>query len=462
MPAIKTKIIFAYTIVFGALLTIFAVIIYRSSKEAAFSKLDANLKSYSVSLQTEIIEDFSERNKLDLKEISLIQPHGLSNARYQLIDTNGHFLLLDSLISRNFVLNASDLSSRTSFYKNIRLGSRHYRIFVTPFETIEDSLFILETAASAHEAYEDLNRLFYLFILLIPTGLIITGFAAYLISKAAFKPMTRIVSTAKHISVKNLDERIELPKAKDEVRVLAETLNEMIERLDSSFKSQRIFIANASHEIKTPLTVIQMQLEALKKNLSRNDDKQTVEDSIGEIEKLTKLTNSLLILEKLDSSQYKLNLEQVRIDELLVDCIQSINKYAQIRNIKINLSLSDAVEINADKDKLRSVFINLLDNAVKYSFPDSEINFTLYELINNEMKITLENCGPSIKPDEEEYIFKRFYRSNETRADVGGSGLGLAIAKEIVELHGGSLNVKSIEGQKTIFTVILPFNSEYK
>ena len=94
MPAIKTKIIFAYTIVFGALLTIFAVIIYRSSKEAAFSKLDANLKSYSVSLQTEIIEDFSERNKLDLKEISLIQPHGLSNARYQLIDTNGHFLLL--------------------------------------------------------------------------------------------------------------------------------------------------------------------------------------------------------------------------------------------------------------------------------------------------------------------------------------------------------------------------------
>ncbi len=217
---------------------------------------------------------------------------------------------------------------------------------------MDDSLYILETAASIHEAYEDLNRLFYLFVLLIPTGLIITGLAAYLISKAAFKPLTRIVNLAEHISAKNLDMRIELPKTKDEVRKLAETLNEMIERLDNSFKSQRIFITNASHEIKTPLTVIQMKLETLKKDLSKPNNMETAEEAIYEIEKLTKLTNSLLILEKLDSSQYKLNLEIVRLDELLAECIQTINKYAQIKNLKINLSIFDSIEINADNGKV--------------------------------------------------------------------------------------------------------------
>ena len=137
MPSIKTKIIFSYTIVFGILLIVFAIIIYQSSKETVFNKLDANLKSYSLSLQTEIIEDFGESSKLDLKEIAAIQPHGLSNQRYQLIDTNGHILLLDSLISKNFIFNVSDLSSSTSFYKNIKFGSQHYRIFVTRFETID-------------------------------------------------------------------------------------------------------------------------------------------------------------------------------------------------------------------------------------------------------------------------------------------------------------------------------------
>ena len=322
-----------------------------------------------------------------------------------------------------------------------------------------DSLYILETAASAHEAFEDLNRLFYLLIILIPTGLIITGFCAYLISKAAFKPITRIVNSAKLISAKNLDERIALPKVKDEVRELAETLNEMIERLDSSFKSQQIFITNASHEIKTPLTVIQMQLETLKKNSDLTENKRTIEDAISEIEKLTRLTNSLLILEKLDSSRYKLSLELIRIDELLAECVQTINKYAQSKNLKINLSIFDSIEINADRDKLRSVFINLLDNAIKYSFPDSEINFILNEPSNNKVKIILENCGPGIEPNDIEHVFKRFYRSNETRAKVSGSGLGLAISKEIIELHKGEIKVESNPGGKTVFIVFLPINN---
>lgn len=459
MHSIKTKIIFAYTLVFGTLFIVFAIIIYHSSKEAVLNKLDANLKSYSVSLQTEITEQLGEGNKFDMKELSSIHPQNLSGARCQLFNSKGHPLFFDSLLSTNFKFQSENISSEISFYKNISLNFKPYRILTTPFETMEDSLYILVAAASMNEAYEYLKRLLYLFLLLVPLGLLMTGFAAYLISRAAFRPITRIVNTVKDISDKSLDNRIELPEAKDEVRELAETLNEMIERLDNSFKSQRIFISNASHEIKTPLTVIQMHLESLKKKLNKIEDKTEVDEAMNEIDKLTKLTNSLLILEKLDSSQYKLNLEKVRIDELLAECVETIDKFAQINNLKINLLIFDAVELNADKDKLRSVFINLLDNAVKYSFPDSEIDFILHEPINNKIMISLENYGLGIKPLDIDHLFNRFYRSNEIRAKIKGSGLGLAIAKEIVVLHGGEIEVESNPGKKTVFSIILPINN---
>jgi two-component system, OmpR family, sensor histidine kinase ArlS len=457
MFSIKTKIIFGYTLVFGVLLTVFAIVVYQSSKNAAFNKLDANLKSYSVSLQSEITEELGEGH-FDHKELAAIRPEGLSHACYQLINTQGQPLLYDPHISKSFSFDPKQIPKDSTFFREIKIHKRRYRVLVTPFETIQDSLYILETAASIHEAYADLDRLFYLFLFMIPIGLIVTGFTAYIISKAAFRPITRIVNTAKEISVKNLNKRLEVPRVNDEVKELAETLNEMIERLDNSFKSQRIFIANASHEIKTPLTAIQTQLEVLERNMNGIEDKKTIEDSISEIEKLTKLTNSLLILEKLDSSMYILNLEEVRIDELLTECVQMINKLALTHCLKIKLSLFDAVEMTADKEKLRSVFANLLDNAVKYSFSNTEIHLELHEPTDNKVTVTLKNYGPGISEEEIGHVFNRFYRSNNVRAEVDGSGLGLSIAKEIIELHKGQISTKSEPGKATTFTIIIPIN----
>ncbi len=121
MFSIKTKIIFAYTLIFSALLTSFALIIYHSSKEAIFNKLDANLKSYSVSLQTEIVEELGENNKFDMKEMASIHPQNLSGAKYQLLDSKGNSLLFDSLISQSFKFSSTDLSNDTSFYINVSI-----------------------------------------------------------------------------------------------------------------------------------------------------------------------------------------------------------------------------------------------------------------------------------------------------------------------------------------------------
>ncbi len=458
MFSIKIKIIFAYTVVFGLLLIIFAAIIYNSTKEAAFLKLNTNLKSYSISLRTEIEDELDDNSILNIRKLSAVRSKHLIGERFQLFNEKGITIIKDSLLSKIPVPDLSSILSETYKYNRHRIDHQKYHILWSKFETENDSVYVLEAAASVEDVFDELNRLFYLFIIIIPAGLIVTGFAAYFISKAAFKPVNQMAETARNISGENLDKRLDLPKAKDEVRALGETLNEMIERIDNAFKSQKRFVANASHEIKTPLTVIQTELEILEKKINDVESTESIKNALSEIDNLTKLTNSLLTIVKLDASQTKLNLSQVRIDELLADCAQTMNQAAMKKDIQINLSIDDAIEINADKEKLKSVFINLIDNAVKYSFAGSPISIDLKKNENNKVEIKVENKGHGISQSEIPYIFNRFYRSNEIRADINGSGLGLAIAKEIVELHRGKISVESDEEGKTIFTVILPVN----
>ena len=457
MFSIKTKIILAYTVVFGIMLTAFAAIIYHSNKEAAFLRLNTNLKGYAISLRTEIEDELHDNSTLNLDKLTSIKSKGLIGERFQLFDRDGKIIVKDSILSRGSTPGLSKILNGKFEYEKKRINHHKYHIFWNKFESENDSVYILETAASVKDVFDDLNRLFYLFLIIIPAGLIITGFAAYFISKAAFKPITQMANTAKNISGENLDKRLELPKAKDEVRSLGETLNEMIERIDNAFKSQKRFVANASHEIKTPLTVIQTELEILEKKMNDPDTQESIKNALSEIENLTKLTNSLLTIVKLDASQSKLNLSNFRIDELLADCIQTLNKAAMNRDIQINLFIDDPVEINADKEKLRSVFLNLIDNAIKYSLFNSEIKIRINKSDDN-ISISIENSGHGIPQSDIPYIFNRFYRSNEIRAEINGSGLGLAIAKEIVELHRGKISVESKVNDKTNFTVILPEN----
>ncbi|MDR3626847.1 MAG: HAMP domain-containing sensor histidine kinase [Ignavibacteriaceae bacterium] len=458
MFTIKFKIILAYTLAFGVLLTIFAAIIYNSTREAAFMKLDTNLKSYSISLRTEIEDELDDHEQLDLKKLSAIRAKGLIEEKFQLFNSKGEVVTKDSTFYNIPTDDIKKAVKNTFIYEKKRVKHRKYHILWSSFETAKDSVYILETAASDRDVHEELDRMFYLFLFIIPAGLIITGITAYFISKAAFKPVARMADTAKNISGKNLDMRLELPKARDEVRALGETLNEMIERIDYAFKSQKRFVANASHEIRTPLTVIQTELEILDKKIKDTELNESIKNALSEIESLSKLTSSLLTIAKLDISQDKLNLSQIRIDELLADCVQTMNQAAVKKNIQITLSLDDAVEMKADKEKLKSVFLNLIDNAIKYSMSGSGVTIVLGKITGNKININVEDSGIGISPSEIPYIFNRFYRSNEIRAEISGSGLGLAIAKEIVDLHRGEIKVKSEIGVKTVFNITLPTN----
>jgi hypothetical protein len=409
-----------------------------------------------MTLRTEIEDQFDDLSALNVQKLSSIRARGLTGERFQLFDREGNFIIKDSILSKATSRDLKGVPEESPEYKRVKINHRKYHVLFSKFETENDSVFILETAASIDDVEDELDRLIFLFWLIIPAGLIITGVAAYFISKAAFKPITKMAATAKIISGENLDKRLELSKARDEVRSLAETLNAMIERIDNAFKSQKRFVANASHEIKTPLTVVRTELEILEKRIKDPESGENIQNALSEIDRLTELTNSLLTIAKMDASGSKFNLSSIRVDELLADCAQIMNSAAVKRNLQINLSIGDAVEIIGDKEKLKSVFLNLLDNAVKYSFPGTTVTIGLEAVKEGRIGIKFENTGRGIPPSDLPYIFNRFYRSDEIRAEIGGSGLGLSIAKEIIELHGGDIKVESKLGERTKFSIFLP------
>ncbi|MEJ2617626.1 MAG: histidine kinase dimerization/phospho-acceptor domain-containing protein [Ignavibacteriaceae bacterium] len=303
MFSIKFKIILAYTILFGIILFIFAVIIYQSTKQNDISNLDANLNSYSNILQTEIEEELNEDNKLDINELKSIPIEGMHKVSFKIFHKHQGKIYSDSILLKDNSFDNEINSIKNNVYKTIKLNGKNFRSLLSSIEADNDSQLVLQTSASLEYVESDLNRLLIIFWIVIPLSLLTTGLTAFFISKKAFKPVTQMAETADKISIDNLDKRLKLPEARDEIFLLGQTLNRMIERIDNSVKAQKQFIADASHEIKTPLTIIQTELELAEKAAGNLSLKENTRIALSEIERLNSLVKSLLTIVKLESLQ---------------------------------------------------------------------------------------------------------------------------------------------------------------
>ncbi|HEY3296676.1 MAG TPA: HAMP domain-containing sensor histidine kinase [bacterium] len=460
LPAltIKAKLVIAYTLVFGLLISIFAFAVYRSTRDARLAKLDALLQAHAGKLLTEIEEDVNDQEDPKGAWLRSLTTEGLAGARLQLLLPSGQLVMADSLLQQS-----PDDAGPRAFHGAVQratllVGGRYYRALWQPVEIDEKVPYVLELAAPMHDLLEELEHLRLLFEIAIPVVLLLTGLAAYGITHAAFRPITEMTEAARRISAQNLDARLDLPRAQDEVRRLGETLNDLIERLESAFHSQRQFVADASHEIRSPLAVIRTELELALRETESPSIRESIRISLGEIDRLTRMSSQLLMLARLDANPSDLRTEPVRLDELLVECVQRTIFLAEPKGTKIEVYVEDAIEIRADGEKLKSVFLNLLDNAVKYSTDHGmvKVSLRLAGIPSGTVEVSVDDNGPGIAHADQPRIFQRFYRCEAHRGQGGGCGLGLAIAAQIVQMHRGTLTVKSEEGRGATFTVTLP------
>lgn len=286
--------------------------------------------------------------------------------------------------------------------------------------------------------------------------LIVVG---YQVAGKILRPVQEINKLATEITEKNLKIRIPIAGNQDEIDELAISLNEMFDRLEYSFLQQKEFIANASHELKTPITLLRLSMEETLQDehlpVALQEKLLAQESALSRISQLVK---NLLDLSRLELSEL-LEKETFSLGDLITSVAEEFQLLMQEERLNFVSQMEGELSIHADKEKIRRMLINLLDNAIRYNQPKGDI-VCRAEAGKVQVIFTLTNTGPGIEPDDLPRVFDQFYRCEKSRSTArGGSGLGLTIAKRIVELHGGSIAVESTSSAWTTFVVKLPASS---
>jgi signal transduction histidine kinase len=314
-----------------------------------------------------------------------------------------------------------------------------------------------EVAIIVGEKYTDHLRLYSL----ISFGgvVVLGGIGGYFLSKKMLTPVDKVTTLASSISTTNLKERINYQGPDDEVKRLADTFDDMLDRLENAFESQNQFIQDASHELRTPIAIARTNIEVLEmeNKPSAKDYKRLVEVLKLSIDRMSRLIDKLLLLSK--DKQRATEPSVVDISSILDEVITEFN--AKAINSGVNLKLEPATGklfVRGDSLSLKQAISNIIDNAIRYNRSGGQVNVSTW-VDNGQLIIQVQDSGIGISEADQKRIFNRFYRVDKSRSRAqGGSGLGLAIVKEIVESHGGTIEVESIPGKGSTFRIILPLH----
>ncbi len=316
---------------------------------------------------------------------------------------------------------------------------------------------VLLFSSPVQEMMEDLyslqDKMLVFFILAAVAALI----AALLFSGIITRPIVNLTKVIQKMGKGDLSVRVKV-KGSGEIRRLAQTFNSMSERLEALDKSRNQFVANASHELKTPLATMKIMLESMIYQPEMESELRTefMGDINNEIDRLNLIISDLLTLVQMDTHSIKLNRENMDLSEIVHNVARKLAPMARDKKQLLRVTAGDPCPMYADSSKLTQVVYNLVENAIKYTQPAGQIAVQL-EKSGKDAILTVQDNGPGVPKEDQSHIFDRFYRVDKARSrETGGTGLGLSIVSQIVQLHGGAISVKSEESEGSTFKVELP------
>ena len=288
-----------------------------------------------------------------------------------------------------------------------------------------------------------------------PIALLFVAAGAWWMSQRTLKPIRAVTGAIKRIRAKGLDQRV---PGEDEDREFAELIavfNDMMDWLEKSFHQAIRFSADASHELKTPLTVLQAQLEQAVQEAEPGSDEQRRYVEFGkELQRLKSITQKLLLLSRIDAGEFKLNLRPLNLSQLLEGIVEDTEVLAPA--LTVEGEISDNLWVMADADLMKQVIQNLAANAVKFNHKGGFVRFKLHA-DDKAVEFTIANSGKGIAPEDRDKVFTRFYRGDKARTrGVSGAGLGLSLAREIIRAHQGELVLEPSTDGNTVFSLTLP------
>jgi signal transduction histidine kinase len=475
---LRFRITVLYVLVFGILLWTFSAMLYIVYKGNLASDFDAFLynralgiaRSISVNTQGEL-----EINQSLIAESGKLFPFQFGNEYIELRDVKGKSLahtgnltsnslslgkeILQQVQQEHFVYITIPNSQEIPFW-----GKGNLRLLTMPLIARGKIQLILQLGVSTHAYDHSLGRLrTVLFYIGIPITLLLAGTGGWWLAGRAFDPINRIVSAAQKLGTERLEGRLPVPEAEDELRRLSLTLNEMLDRLERAFKSQQRFVADASHELKTPLTILQGELDVLKQQPRSPEEYKTFLASASEeLHRLSQIIHNLLLLAQADAGR-KVKVAPIRVDEVVMEVIERLQRFAQKDQVKLCFKIDQSLEsspesltISGDPDLLASLFFNLIHNAIKYSASGQTVEIQ-FSTRDHQLYVSVKDFGTGIRAEEIPHIFERFHRAeNPKHSEVTGTGLGLAIAQWIAEAHRAVIKVESKPAEGSVFSVVFP------
>ncbi len=457
--SIGVRLTLWYLTIFAVAQVVFGVGMWLILRHHLYDMVDDDLES-----QVEDLKSFFEAQK---KNASIAKLHEEVDESYS-IEHSGDYLEVyaetGELIYRSEFLQAHESAllppdQITRPFNRTRMIGRHaFRFIFTKLSPINGHIYTVEMGAPADDVVETLSQFRSYLLMFAPLLLLAAAGGGYWLSRRALSPVDALVRTARAVSGANLNSRLQKLETGDELQRLSDTLNEMLNRIESAFLRITQFTADASHELRTPVSLIRTEAElALRRSRGEAEYKESLRHILLEAERTTALIEQLLSMARADSGREALHLEPVDLRQTLGSVITSWQQVATIRNLQFSSRLdAPDVFVTGDETLLHRLVDILLDNAFKYTSSPGSVQLRL-ELQRESVVISVQDSGEGIAEEDQSKIFERFYRVDQARSRAqGGAGLGLAIAQWIVVQHRGSIGVESRSGQGATFRVELP------
>jgi heavy metal sensor kinase len=484
LDSVRVRLTFWYTTVLALVLILLAVVTYfiyaRNSKQRTDSDLAELSDAFVTTVQAEL-KDQPGPDGLKTAGLEAIFEHRFRDHIFILLDASGkpvvsswdlpaaapidRFTLDQALHESSFPRSVQASSRPDSTFITLRGGRNGYRGFLRKI-SLDNQLCTVMALQSLHAREEMLEDIRATFAWTIPIALLFASAGGYFLARKSLAPVVAMSSQAGRIGATNLHERLAVQNERDELGQLARSFNSLLDRLNESFERQRRFMADASHELRTPVAILRGEAEVALSQQARSLEEYRESLSVlhQEAERLTHIVEDLFTLTRADAGQYPLQLGDFYLDELIGECVHAARTLASAKNISLNFDTAAEAPIHADESLLRRMILNLLDNAIKYT-PDGGHVTVVCRRAGDEYALSITDSGTGIPAEMQPRIFERFFRADQARSrsegNGVGAGLGLSISRWIAEAHDGRLALTRSDSTGSMFTAYLPVVSRH-
>ncbi|MBU0923520.1 HAMP domain-containing histidine kinase [bacterium] len=456
--SIKKKLLLYSFLIQIIILAIFSFSLYKALEISTLDKLQATLKVIIL----DVTDDLLEKEQISAVTLDEEKEYKFEPLFIRILDNNNHEKLIQT---SNF---PEDIEHNDNYLKNLELNTitfeeqNNYLVSRIKIDFHKEKIVIIEIATTKEILTSTLEDILYILSFILPIVLIFSILGGNFLIYKSFLPIENILLELKQINAKDLSARLKSNKNKDEINQLVEEVNNLLKRLESSFEKISQFSSDASHELKTPLTIIRGEIEiALRRERSNEEYKSVLNSSLNEIIIIEKTINDLLFLAKNEKDILIDNQEDIYFDEIIDESINEVKSFAKLNQIEINFILEDTIEYKGYSNLLKIALKNVLKNAIQFSHKNSQIIVKSYKK-GSFFEISVQDFGIGIEKNEQIKIFEKFYRTDKSRnKNSGGTGLGMSILKKIVDIHKGKINIHSKENIGTTITISFPIENNF-